>query len=116
MPSAFIADGFTIKATIKGRGFVPDLEVTYRPALGPRVYQWRRDTAAAKTAEQEIANDAKLVCERVNSWGDGEPVTPEMVAKLWPYQLGELIGLITGYAVPESPGQPSKQAEAEKNS
>lgn len=116
MSSPFIDDGFTLIATIKGRGCVPDLEVTYRPALARRIYQWKHDAARCKDAPAEFANDAKLICEQVNSWSGGRPVTPESVEHLLQWQVNDLLNLVAGYVVPDAATGQSKQQAFEGNS
>ena len=113
MPTPYIADGLTIHTTIKGRGFVPDLAVSYRPALSARVYQWRRDSQQAKTADADLLNDIKIVVDQLNSLED-LPLEIEAVKTLWPWQLSELVSLVTGYVVPDSQGV-TPQSKSEKN-
>jgi len=115
MATPFIDDGFTLIATIKGRGCVPDLEVTYRPALAKRVYQWKRDASRCKDAAAEFLNDSKFICEQVNSWNDTREVTPESLEHLLDWQFSDLLNLVGGYIVPDETGQ-SKQQLFEGNS
>lgn len=115
MPTPHLHDGFTITHVIKGRGFVPDLEVTYRPALAARVYQWRKESnRAINDAAADFANDVKLVAERLNSWSLDKPVSAESVGELWPWQLSELVALVVSYVVPDKQGNTPQQT-SEKN-
>jgi hypothetical protein len=88
----FIDDGHTLDATIKVAG-MPDLVVTYRPALG----DVRIAASHCVNSDEYAARIIRLVAGHVVKWSAKSKVSEDTVKRLHRQYLNQLADLILGY-------------------
>lgn len=115
MPLQLIDDGYTLDAVVKAEGW-PAVQIKYRPALAPRVQEYRDSRAAAADSAGRLKALTSLLAGQLAGWdvqtasGQPAPFNEASLRRLPDPILLKLVDIVLGYgAGPES-------AADEKNS